>query len=185
MTSCWLWSRSFLWCPPLLCGPVGQLPASTQAVSIKYKEERYKKVEERAKCTFRNISLFNPPEAWATQTHTRTHTHCRRLTAPSGSSAAEVRMKGNTKTTTRERQVAGLAAHAHTPTHGYTQTHARINSVRLKNPCCAHLWKCQISDCSAFVLPQALCLWSLSLSLLAFPNNKSSLPLSASERSAA
>ena len=142
MTSCWHWSRSFLWCPLLLCRPVGQLPASTRTVSIKHKEQRYKNVEERAKCTFRNISLSNPSGNWATQTHTphyttltHTRTHGRRLTAPSGSCAAEGRMKGNTKTTTRERQVASLAApHTHTHTHTHAHTHTYTTSFLLKPP---------------------------------------------------
>lgn len=107
-------------------------------------------MQERAKCTFRNISLSNPSGISATQTHWHTHTHavthCRRLTAPSGSCAAEGRMKGNTKTTTRERQVASLAtphthAHAYTLTHSYawTQTPSSSNPllctpVKVPNP---------------------------------------------------
>lgn len=58
--------------------------------------------------------------------HTHTHTHGRRLTAPSGSCAAAGRMKGNTKTTTRERQVASLAA-PHTCKHSDTRIHTNTH----------------------------------------------------------
>ena len=187
MTSCWHWSRSFLWCPLLLCRPVGQLPASTRTVSIKHKEQRYKNVEERAKCTFRNISLSNPSGNWATQTHTphyttltHTRTHGRRLTAPSGSCAAEGRMKGNTKTTTRERQVASLAA-PHTHTHTHTRTHTHVhNLLPPQTPCCAHLWKCQILDSfsSPTLFLPPLCFY---LSLLS-PTMNLSPPFSLSQK---
>ncbi len=96
-------------------------------------------------------------------THTHTHMHTvtdgRRLTAPSGSCAAEGRMKGNTKTTTRERQVASLAAphtHAHTLTHTkHTHTHVH-KLLPPQTPCCAHLRKCQILDSTSFSSPAFL-----------------------------
>lgn len=172
MTYCWHWSRSFLWCPLLLCRPVGQLPASTRTVSIKHKEQRYKKSRRKEWNAPLGTLVFLiqlGPELHKhtrPRTHTHTVTHGRRLTAPSGSCAAEGRMKGNTKTTTRERQVASLAgphAYAHTLWHQHTHTYTCVHKLLpSQTPCCAHLWKCQILDSTSFSSP-ALFLPSFSL----------------------